>query len=533
MTARDYYPGVYSGSPCSPSYLGCYWGQDSTVIPARGKYSLRFTDYAGVLQPDPGQLVNGFRLGSGQPGEDGVQHGVQVQLLPSGGDAKQNLVRVGYAAPAAGPNLEISQEYPDNLLVGSMSYYAFTVANIGLGPTTGQITVHDYLPNGISFVSAGGGGWTCSAEDSLVTCLRSNPMQPGERSRLELNIKVDRKTANWAPNEMEVVTTGDTSTKNNGTIEYSAVVSARTLYFPQVADGAIPGGKFQTTFVLVNTGMETPIQLEVYDSNGHEMLVNVDSLGSASRVSTSLYTGESYTFQTRGQGSLRVGYAKLIAPETVNGTAVFSFTENNVTLYEAGVPGVSPSSEFSVVMNSIPNIRQTGLALVNTGTRNATATLRLYDKAFNLKASKTLADLVTDHVFQPGDHLALFALEIFPEIASLDLQEGSITVESDVPLAALTLRLNDKPGKILPEDVMNLSAFPVVQGRAERTRTAGASGTFYFGQFADGAGAGLKFQTSLFFLNTNEASSVKVEFFNPRGAPSRHAWPARPSRYRA
>ncbi|RPI18762.1 MAG: hypothetical protein EHM61_28665, partial [Acidobacteria bacterium] len=333
--SKEHFAGVYTGDPLPDGYFR-FWGDDSAVIPARGRYSVRHTNYAGVVQPDMDIVVNGFRFGTGQPVEDAVQHGVQVQLLPSGGDPKQNLIRVAYAAPAAGPNLEITQGYPEYLLVGARGYYSFTVANVGLGPTTKQITVHDYLPAGVSFLSGGGGGWTCSESGGLVTCVRDTPLQAGERSRLELNVRVDRRVGIWGANEVEASTEGDTSTKNNGSVEYSEFVSARTLYFPQVADGSIPGGKFQTTVVLVNTGAETPVQLEVYDSSGHEMLINVDWLGSANQVSPVLLTGESLTFQTSGQGALRVGYAKLIAPESVNGTAVFSFTENNVTLYEAG-----------------------------------------------------------------------------------------------------------------------------------------------------------------------------------------------------
>ncbi len=515
----NYFAGLFTGAPCSAGSL-CWWGSgNSAVIPARGKYSVRYTNYADVVQEDPGWSADGFRLGTGRPDEEQVQHGVQVELRPSGGDPQKNVLRVGYATPAAGPNLEISQEYPANLLVGATTYYAFTVANVGLGPTTGPVTVRDYLPNGVSFLSGGGGGWACEASSGMVTCTRETAMQPGERSRLELIVKVDRRFGTYGFNEMEATTQGDTSLKNNTTVEVSTFVDSRTLYFPQVADGTVGTGKFQTTIVLVNTGPATPVQVEAYDSNGRNMLVNVDWLGSSSQVPLELLNGESFTFQTSGQGGLRVGYVKLIAPASVNGTAVFSYSENGVTLYEAGVPGVSTSKEFSMVMDSIPNVRQTGLALVNAGSTTGTVTLRLYDKAFNLKGTKILADLLADHAFNVGDHVAKFALEIFPEIATLGLEEGSITVESDVELAALTLRQNDNPNKGLPDDVINLSAFPVIEGRAERTRDPGPLHSFYFGQFANGAVAGLKFHTSLILMNTNAEASVKVDFFDANGQP--------------
>ncbi|RPJ83292.1 MAG: hypothetical protein EHM18_14530, partial [Acidobacteria bacterium] len=520
----NYFSGLFSGAPCSAGSL-CWWGSgNSAVIPARGKYSVRHTNYADFVLGDPGWGVEGFRLGSGRPDEEQVQHGVQVLLRPSSGDPKKNEIRVGYVAPTAGPNLEISQEYPENLLVGAKTYYAFTVANVGLGPTTQQVTVRDYLPNGVSFLSGGGGGWTCSSDGGVVTCVRETPMQPGEHSRMEFYVNVDRMVGPYGWNELEATTEGDTSIKNNTTVEASFFVDSRTLYFPQIADGSAGTGKFQTTIVLVNTGAATPLQIEAYDSNGQSMLVNVDWLGSNSVVPLRLLTGESYTFQTSGEGRIRVGYAKLIAPASVNGTAVFSYSENGVTLYEAGVPAVATSTDFSMVMHSIPNIRQTGVALVNAGKTNANVRLRLYDRDFNLKDTKTLAEILAalgrPTQFEPGDHLAIYALEMFrAKIEELGLQEGSITVESNVELAALTLRLNDNPTKGLPEDVMNLSAFPVIDDRAERTRGAGPLRTFYFGQFANGAVAGLKFHTSLILMNTNGESSVKVDFFDTGGQP--------------
>jgi immune inhibitor A len=513
--ANAFYAGLFFGAPCPENAL-CFRGNDSAVIPARGRYSFRFTDYGGTLQPDPGYTLDGFHFGTGRPGDEAVQHGVQVELLP-GNDPRQNTIRLGYTPLPLAPNLEVRQVLPSKLLVGARSVFSVEIRNAGLAPTTKTITLTDVLPSGVSLLSGAGAGWTCSAEGQLVTCTRENPLDLGEMSCINLDVRVDWKSGSIGWNQVYVATEGDASAKNDITREYVPFADTRVLYFPQIADGAVPGGTFQTTVVLVNTGSEADVKVEFYDSFGREMLVNVPGLGSGSSSSALLEQGGSISYQTLGQGSFRFGYAKVIAPTSVNGTAVFSYTEGGITRYEAGVPAVSTFTDFSVIVDSFSNVRETGLALVNAGTANANVTLRLYDGAFNLKATRNLNEILQDGVFNPGDHVSRFAAEIFPEINSLGLEEGSITVQSDVPLAAVTLRLNDDPARDFPQDVMTLSAFPVISGRAETAQPSAQTRTFYFAQFADHLDSGVKLQTSLYFLNTNEASDVTMQFFDKDG----------------
>lgn len=50
----------------------------------------------------------------------------------------------------------------------------------------------------------------------------------------------------------------------------------------------------------------------------------------------------------------------------------------------------------------------------------------------------------------------------------MNMSEGKwiVTVESNQPLAAVTLRQHDDPAKALPEDITIATTFPVVPGRA-------------------------------------------------------------------
>jgi uncharacterized repeat protein (TIGR01451 family) len=61
----------------------CWTNRDgSAVIPARGPYSTRITTYSGApFYALYGAKVAGSPLGSGNPGDDNVQHGVNINLL--------------------------------------------------------------------------------------------------------------------------------------------------------------------------------------------------------------------------------------------------------------------------------------------------------------------------------------------------------------------------------------------------------------------------------------------------------------------
>lgn len=89
--AQGYYAGYYFGDPCAPGYVCTADRYGSTVIPARGPYSVRFADFAG----NPLYFLYGYSwapswFGSGAPGDDNVQFGVNIELLSKAGDDAYN-----------------------------------------------------------------------------------------------------------------------------------------------------------------------------------------------------------------------------------------------------------------------------------------------------------------------------------------------------------------------------------------------------------------------------------------------------------
>ena len=247
-----------------------------------------------------------------------------------------------------------------------------------------------------------------------------------------------------------------------------------SFFFPQLGDGAAGTLQFQSTLILVNTGSDTPVRLELYRTpDGEPMTLTLGELGADSVFDFELKSGESISLSTPGTGTMQVGYARISAGAGVGGVVVFQRTDltTGVSLYEAGVPASQPGNAFSLFVDSL-GVRDTGIALVyppeeegsSTAKPEAQVTLRLYDKQYHLIAERNLEPLAA------GAHLARFVHEMFedPQVkAQAREMEGMLVIESDQPIVAVTVRQNDDPMKEFPQEVPVLTTFPVVPGAPE------------------------------------------------------------------
>ena len=242
-----------------------------------------------------------------------------------------------------------------------------------------------------------------------------------------------------------------------------------TLYFPQVANGAFgvtQDNQFMTSFFLANPGtlgITTRVTLAFFDSNGDPMGLDIGTGSSVGSIQLNLGPGQFQVLQTTGQGGLQVGYAKLTATNPViAGTGVFTqhAVLQNQNLFEAGVAATLPRRKFSIFVDSI-GAPDTGLALVNTSTEQATVTLRLYDLDFNLLAEQEIT-------LEAGHHLPRYVSQLFtdPDVSEQATEmRGVLTVDSDQPLAAVTLRQKDVQFSVRnPAAVPTLTTFPVIAG---------------------------------------------------------------------
>jgi MSHA biogenesis protein MshQ len=118
-----------------------------------------YTIGAPILQP--GQTTATTKYSSGQ---DMVLLNAEIVAMPNVAtdDLAIGMIRTGQAAP------------------GASLTYTLTVVNNGPLSETGPVTVSDTLPPGMSYVSAGGAGWSCAVSGQVVTCTNPTPLDKGQ-----------------------------------------------------------------------------------------------------------------------------------------------------------------------------------------------------------------------------------------------------------------------------------------------------------------------------------------------------------------
>lgn len=114
------------------------------------------------------------------------------------------------------PNLTIIKSGPTTGIVGNSYAYTLTVNNGGTSATSGQITVTDALPQGLTFVSGSGSGWTCSAAGQNVICTSSTPLSVN--GTVNILLTVNPTQSGTYVNIASVVGGGDNSSTNSNTV---------------------------------------------------------------------------------------------------------------------------------------------------------------------------------------------------------------------------------------------------------------------------------------------------------------------------
>ena len=303
-------------------------------------------------------------------------------------------------------------------------------------------------------------------------------------------------------------------TSFDGRLYVLAAADARTSYFPQVASGALGISSLETALRFTNTGPDTSLQVEFFDSNASPMMLSWESAAPSSAVTVPLGKGQSVKWRTLRPGTtndLKVGYARFTAGAGVGAAAILRYAEGSTIMYETGVPSTAASRDLSLFVDSA-NHRSTGLALVNDSNKNAEVRFRLYGQAFNLVDDRTLQQALGYPSLGIGAHVARFASELFPRLQTDPLDLGLMTIESDQPLAAATLCLGGDPAKSFPETVPTLSVFPVIAARPENPPGQAGQSVFYFPQVADGEAGSARVRTTLYFTNVGDDAVARVEF---------------------
>ena len=185
---RGYYAGFYSRDPCPAGSL-CFANEfGSAVIPTRDRYSTRITDFSGSPLTDLyGRTVStpggAFPLGSGNPGDDSVQHGVMIELLSKAGDDSTALLR--FRNFSVDIVTTVSVAFPSSLT--SIAYeltYQTVMENSGNETTQSMpytYTLDSLLTPQLSSADTGGGllATSVAAAGGQVVTGSTPPLAPG------------------------------------------------------------------------------------------------------------------------------------------------------------------------------------------------------------------------------------------------------------------------------------------------------------------------------------------------------------------
>jgi hypothetical protein len=237
--------------------------------------------------------------------------------------------------------------------------------------------------------------------------------------------------------------------------------------------------------------------------------LNIDGGGAAQHKTS----GESEQTQT--------GYATVTTSGVVpDGTAVFSFKKENVTVSEVAVASSPPTFkarifvEYRAGVPAIPGRAEsgnidinTGIAMVNYGETAANITYILRDLDGK--------DITVGHGNLPaGHHDARFINQVkdvapdfeLPADFQINTQFASLEIQGDQPLSVMALRgTNNQRNDFI------MTTTPI----ADLFQTLG-TGRIFFPQFADGGGN----TTTLVLMNTSdEIETGSLEILKDNGAP--------------
>jgi uncharacterized repeat protein (TIGR01451 family) len=115
------------------------------------------------------------------------------------------------------PDIRVTSGHTGNFTRGQQGTYTINVQNVGTLASSGQITVTDSLPAGMTFVSASpANGWTCSttapSSPTQPSCTRSESLAlNGSYPPLSMVVSVPANATTGGINQVSVLGGGDTS----------------------------------------------------------------------------------------------------------------------------------------------------------------------------------------------------------------------------------------------------------------------------------------------------------------------------------
>ena len=157
------------------------------------------------------------------------------------------------------PDLTIAKTTSSTFTVGGTATYQLAVTNVSAGPTTGNITITDVLPAGLTYQSFTGAGWSCSAVGQTVTCVSPGPLGASASSTVSIQVGVGSAAVPSVTNTATVSTPGDLNTTNNSsTISTPVATTLLDLSIGKSLVGTLVAGQNATYALTILNNSTQP-----------------------------------------------------------------------------------------------------------------------------------------------------------------------------------------------------------------------------------------------------------------------------------
>jgi uncharacterized repeat protein (TIGR01451 family) len=190
----------------------------------------------------------------------------QAEVTVTGDSSAANNVAsdqtiVTAATGSGAPDLIISKSHTGDFTAGGLFDYTINVQNNGPGVTTGDITVVDTLPAGMSYVSHSGPGWQLVSATGQNVTLRSQGVIAAGNSLppLVLRVSVGPDAIGTPINMATVSTPGETNTLNNSATDPTVVNPGTALPPPDLTISKSHTGDFMAggifTYIIAGSNI--------------------------------------------------------------------------------------------------------------------------------------------------------------------------------------------------------------------------------------------------------------------------------------
>jgi uncharacterized repeat protein (TIGR01451 family) len=149
------------------------------------------------------------------------------------------------------PDLTVTKTHAGTFTQGNTGKtYTITVTNGGLAPSSGIVSVHDILPNGLIATGMSGTGWTCTL--GTLTCTRNDALGAGASyPSITLTVNVSSGAPASVTNTVTVAGGGELNTVNSSAGDTAAVTPATDLILMLTHAGSFTQGAAGKTYTIV------------------------------------------------------------------------------------------------------------------------------------------------------------------------------------------------------------------------------------------------------------------------------------------